>query len=225
MRVSLLAPSRGRPESLERMVQSAFKTAAEPVEVLCYWDEDDDSNYPMIEGVTYVRGPRLVLSEAWNACSEYAQGDIMGHLGDDVIFHTPHWDQLVVNRFDIFADKIAFVFGKDGNEHDRLKVFGTHGFIHRRWVDAVGYFVPPYFSSDHNDTWLNDVAHIINRHVYEPEIYMEHMHPALGKGDWDQTHKDRLERAKKDKPGELYYSAEMIRRRMLDANKLLEVME
>ena len=48
----------------------------------------------------------------------------------------------------------------------RRKNFLTHGFLHRNWVETVGYFVPPYFSSDFNDTWLNEVADMIGRKIY-----------------------------------------------------------
>lgn len=222
--ISLLLPSRGRPKQFAEFVQSVFATAKNKVEIVVYQDEDD-TPYPRIEGVKYVVGPRIVLSECWNACYKEATGDILGHLGDDIRFRSEHWDVLIENRFKLYEDRIVFVHGRDGNEEQRLTLFGTHGFIHRNWVEAVGYFVPPYFSSDFNDTWLNDVANIINRHEYEPLVYTEHLHPALGKGEWDLTHQERLSRATRDNVHELYYSKEMIRNRMVDANNLLGVMK
>ena len=71
--------------------------------------------------------------------------------------------------------------------------FGTHGFIHRNWADTVGYFVPPYFVSDYNDTWLNDVSKELGRHCFV-DILTEHMHPGAGKHVYDETHLERLER-------------------------------
>ena len=86
------------------------------------------------------------------------------------------------------------------------------------WVETVGYFVPPYFSSDFNDTWLNEVADMIGRKIY------------LGKSA-DRTHapfsretllgpdpSGRLERHRKDKPQDLY--AEKAEERRKDAEKL-----
>ena len=85
------------------------------------------------------------------------------------------------------------------------------------WVETIGYFVPPYFSSDFNDTWLNEVGHFIDRHFFV-EIYTEHLHPHVKKHSWDKTHLERLERHKKDNVEDLY--KQMIDKRKLDAKKL-----
>ena len=97
--------------------------------------------------------------------------------------------------------------------------FGTHGFIHRNWVDTVGYFVPPYFSSDYNDTWLNDVANMIDRRIYV-DIKTEHMHPAFNKGPMDQTHIERLQRHQEDNVDALY--ATKLPERQADADKFID---
>lgn len=218
--ISLLLPTRDRPESLKRFISSANETATKPIEIVCYIDEDDDSYDKLIASIRVVRGPRIILSEMWNKCYEQASGDILGHMGDDIIFRTPGWDKLVEKAFP--EDKIAFVYGDDGDPNH--KSFGTHGFIHRKWAETVGYFVPPYFSSDHNDTWLNDVAEALGRKIKIP-IYTEHMHPAFGKGPLDKTHKERIARGKRDKVGEVYYSKEMAVKRQADVDKLRKVMQ
>ena len=222
--ISLLLPTRGRPDNLIRFYESAKATARDPFQVVVYIDNDDDSYANVDLPIECAHGPRIVLSEAWNECAKAARGSIFGHMGDDIIFRTDHWDVLIEDTFSRYPDGIAFVHGRDGNESNRLYTFGTHGFIHRNWVDTVGYFVPPYFSSDYNDTWLNDVANMINRHVYIPDIYTEHMHPAFGKAEMDQTHLDRIDRSAVDRPGDLYYSKAMMRKRLDDARMLIEVM-
>ena len=138
------------------------------------------------------------------------------HCGDDIRIRTPKWDQTVINKIEEFDDKIAFVYGSDGHQP---KTFGTHGFIHRNWVNVIGYFVPPYFSSDFNDTWLNEVSQKINRHFFV-DIYTEHMHPMQGKGLWDETHKERLARGAKDEVDALYNSPKMAKLRDQDAERL-----
>lgn len=86
--------------------------------------------------------------------------------------------------------------------------------MHKKWVETVGYFVPPYFSSDYNDTWLNEVSNIINRHEYV-DIYTEHLHYINGKHEKDQTHLDRLVRHEQDDVQSLYES--MSAERLADA--------
>lgn len=183
-------------------------------------DEDDPKldeymdNPPPIS--TVFSGPRIVLSKYWNECYEKSRGDILMHCGDDIIFRTESWDTKVKETFNDYPDNIVFVYGNDGSGvHDGK--FGTHGFIHRDWAEAVGYFVPPYFSSDYNDTWLNDVAKSIGRHKHI-DILTEHMHPDLGKGPLDQTHRDRIKRHFKDNVTLLYESKSSERKE--DADKL-----
>lgn len=223
--ISLLCPTRNRPDNIERLWKSALETAKDPygIELVLYIDNDDKSYEGLqLQGrVTRVYGPRVVLSECWNRAYDYSIGEILFHCGDDIVFHTSGWDETVKQRFDEYDDKIVFVYGDDGGP---MADFGTHGFIHRKWVEAVGYFVPPYFSSDYNDTWLNDVAKLIKRHR-KIDIYTEHMHPAFHKAEWDITHQERMARHREDKVDELYRSERMWKEREEDANKLRKVMK
>lgn len=220
MKISLLLPTRGRPCDLKRFWDSAYSLASQPdkLEIVVYMDEDDGSYatvIPQMTGLRIVRGGRIVLSQMWNECWKVATGEIYGHMGDDIIFRTPGWDDVVRRYMNIHPDHIAFIYGRDGASPD---TFGTHGFIHRNWTDVVGYFVPPYFSSDYNDTWLNDVAKMVERHVYAPELLTEHMHWTFGKHAKDQTHLDRIARHTADRVEQIY--AEKEAERILDAEKL-----
>lgn len=223
--ISLLCPTRKRPDNIVRLWQSALETATHPndIELVLYIDSDDES-YDKLElpgRVTRVRGERIVLSECWNQAYRYSKGDILFHCGDDIVFRTKGWDEVVTSTFDEYPDRIVFLYGDDGGPHVD---FGTHGFISQQWAEAVGYFVPPYFSSDYNDTWLNDVAKLIKRHK-RIDIYTEHMHPAFNKAEWDVTHQERLERHRNDKVDDLYRSPEMWAERADNAKKLQEVID
>lgn len=215
--ISLLLPSRGRPDQLRRFYDSAMETASIPkdIEVVVYVDNDDVGYDYRLPRLRYNRGDRIILSQMWNKCHEIALGPIYGHMGDDIIFRTPGWDVMVKDAFRKFPDRIAFVYGDDvsGNGVN----FGTHGFIHKRWIDTVGYFVPPYFSSDYNDTWLNDVSSLIDRHVYV-DMKTEHMHFVFGKGEKDKTHEERLARHSNDRVDEIYAGKKQ--EREADAAKL-----
>lgn len=209
------------------MLDSVFALAAKPhnVEVVLYVDDDDPRHSEVVDvvddyvanelRVEVVDGPRIVLSECWNRCAERAHYSIMAHSDDDVVYRTPDWDNLVRNAFALYPDRIVFVHGRDGIHDER---FGTHGFIDRRWAEVTGYFVPPYFSSDYNDTWFNDVANALGRRHFIPELYTEHMHPVAGKADWDQTYHERMERHARDNVDALYASKADERR--ADADKL-----
>lgn len=211
-RISVLLPTRQRPNQLHRLADSIAETARFPdnIEAVVYVDDDDNSYAETILGIetTWVRGPRhhdglVNLSVKWNDCYAACTGDILMHCGDDIVFRTPDWDVVVCDAFKAVKDKILFAFGRDGYQDGNN--FGTHGFIHRRWVETVGFFVPPYFVSDFNDTFLNDVSKAIGRHQEIP-IFTEHMHFCIGKAEIDQNTRERLERHETHRPDELYLS-------------------
>jgi hypothetical protein len=225
VQISLLLPTRGRPSNILRLYRSAMDLADDPsrIEFIVAIDDDDSSYDELITrglpNVTFFKIPRTVLSVYWNKCYEKATGEILHHCGDDLIFKTKSWDTVVVSAFEKVPDKVLFAFGNDGHWGES---FGTHGFIHRKWAETVGYFVPPYFSSDYNDTWLNDVAKELGRHQYI-EIFTEHMHPTFHKAEWDDNHKERLIRHQKDNVDEMYRSKHD--ERVRDAEKLRRVMQ
>lgn len=201
------------------MLQSALTCADDPatIEIVAYVD-DDDTGYDQRNWdhrVRLVRGSRIVLSEMWNRCYEQAHGDILMHCGDDIVFHTHGWDRLVTAAFAAIPDRLVFVFGDDGGP--RGTTFGTHGFVSREWVETLGYMVPPYFSSDYNDTWLNEIADTVGRRRFVP-ILTRHMHPDWGLGEWDETHLEREARHRADRVDELY--ASLAPERARDAQKL-----
>lgn len=192
--ISLIVPSRYRPDRLNDMWQSALATADDPggLELVARLDDDDPSAYPELPGnVTYIRGPQLLMSCLWNDAQAHASGDLFWHGGDDNLFRTPGWDTAVREAAGRYPDGIVFVHGRDGGQDERL---GTHGFLTREWGRASGWFLPPYFPSDYNDTWLTEVADRIGRRVYLPDVLIEHMHPSWGKGPEDRTHLERLAR-------------------------------
>lgn len=219
--ISILLPSRNRPENIDRLWSSIVDTADDitDIQLIIAVDSDDPQLDAYMKWAPIVMN-RTVLSVYWNECHKRATGPIFMHCGDDIIFRTKGWDARVKEAFDASKDKILFVHGDDGGGNGQN--FGTHGFIHQKWVDAVGYFVPPYFSSDYNDTWLNDVANMLGRRVYV-DILTEHMHPAFGKGPMDITHQERLTRHRNDGVDGLY--ANKAEERIQDANKLREEME
>lgn len=234
--ISLLCPTRGRKDNVQQLIRTAIETASIPdnIEFVFYVDEDDKHTYQELVRyplhyngavgemeevrVKWVTGPRIVLSEMWNECYKVADGPYYYHMGDDNIFRTHGWDMAIHVEFDKYDDKILFAHGKDGSPHDATG-FGTHGVLHQNWIDVVGYFVPPYFSSDYNDTWLNEVSRTIDRHACL-DFMVEHMHPNFGKAELDQNHKDRLERQQADNVDATYWSKAA--EREADATKLRE---
>lgn len=186
--ISILVPSRKRPDRLKELYNSMCETAASPgnIEFVVYVD-DDDNSYENINlyNMRIIQGPQISIAEAWNVCWQNANGDVLGLFGDDVVARTQDWDKTALEAINASDDHIAYVFGYDGSPYG--KTFGTHGFIHQNWAQTVGYFVPPYFKANYVDKWLNDVAIALGRHKHI-DCMFEHMHQGFGKAPDDETY-------------------------------------
>jgi len=217
--ISILLPTRKRFLRLQKMVLSIKETAHTYPEIVVYIDEDDrESIEKVVElDVKAIVGPRLVFSDNWNKCHEKAIGDILMMGADDLIFRTPGWDLIVEEEFAKSADKIVLVYGDDLQIH-----VPSHPFIHQRWVEAVGYFSPPYFQYGGCDVWLHDIARFLGRKRFA-NFVIEHMHPETGKAAMDATYYDRVERQKKYDVIKQY--GELAFKRIEDAAKLMDVIE
>lgn len=220
MKISLLVPTRQRREQLSRFYVSAMNMADTPheVEVVAYIDNDDDSYKGLkLPRLRFVVGPRVILSEMWNECWRNAEGEYFMHCGDDLVFKSKGWDTEMTEAIDSFPGKIAFVWGDDFNDESQRNEFGTHGMVHKNWTNVVGYFCPPYFASDYNDTFFNEVAEKLHVRRYLHQVKTEHMHYSLGKAEIDQNTRDRLARHEKEHPEDIYnslwFQAEMEQKR------------
>jgi hypothetical protein len=222
--ISLLTPTRNRPAGVRRLIESACETSDGPLEFVFYVDDDAVYEEGVLEVPSYrpdcsmktIIGPRITLSDMWNKCAAEATYDIWLQSDDDLKFSSQGWDTQVTDAFAAFPDKIASVYGRDGVHAP--PACATQQFLSRRWAEVVGYFVPPYFSSDCSDAWIYEVALRVGRAVYLENVFTEHMHPIVGKAEWDQTYKDRLERHQRDEVDKLYKELEPQRRE--DASKL-----
>ena len=193
--ISILCPTRNRPDEIIRLVNSILVTADNPdeIELALYIDEDDASYDHLLQQdlgvkIVHTQGPKIVISDMWNKCCDIAQGPIYHHGSDDFVYRSLGWDTTVKEAFDKVEDKILFLYGRDGHQDENL---GTLGFLHENWVQAVGYAIPPYFMVDWCDNWINDVAVSLGRRVYDPSIYTEHLHPDAGKSPVDSTYAER----------------------------------
>lgn len=221
--ISILLPSRGRPDQLNDLLESIYSTVAHKrfIEVIVRLDRDDNSDYwnKITHPVTFLRGERRLLSELWNECATEASGEILMHCGDDIRFRTPGWDMQVREAFAAVPDRIVLVQGDDLSPN--REALATHGFLHRRWVDAVGYFLPPLFSCDWNDVWLTEVADAIGRRVILPFV-TEHQHYSFDLRPRDRTDEEREERGREDDVVGLYERTK--KDRQSDVRKLKAVM-
>lgn len=219
--ISLLTPTRGRPDSFKKMVESADETAQSPIEVIAYTDKDDTSYVDLLTNWKapvrwFASDQRQPLSKLFQMCYEKANGQIFMSCDDDVIFRTWGWDMKVNRAFAQSSDKIILVYGDDGSGEE--KTHAPHPFIHQNWVDAVGRYLPSHFRGDFCDTWLNDLADGVGRKV-KIDAYFEHMHPAFNKGVMDKTRQEKINHHFKHDMPKVYYE-DTVEERQADIKKL-----
>ncbi len=218
--ISVLIPSRNRPQGLKELIDSLFDNALNPnqIEVIVYLDLDDSHisecvNYfnelslKYTNPVKTIIGPKLVLSDYPNKLLQLASSDIFMNLGDDMRCRTQNWDIEIINAINKYPDNINFVYVDDGYWGPNL---ATHQVLHRNYVECLGYFYPPFFDFGYSDTWMFQVAQKVGRIEFLP-ILFEHMHYSIGKGEFDQTYQDKLNKNQNNIYGELFDSTQYLR--------------
>ena len=220
--ISLLVPTRGRPHNIARLLGSLDSTTTGEIEVVWCVDDDDTPSVRALADQTYgpvVVGPRECPNQLWNTAWVGAKGDILAPIGDDIVFRTPGWDVMVEAAFRSVPDRLVLVYGRDGF---RNQVHASHPFLSREWCEVLGYLYPhpEVFTQDMVDVWVFELAQAVNRTIYLPELFTQHMHPddpSLGV-EFDQTYRDNAMRRERDRTHERYadYAAE----RAADVEKL-----
>ena len=148
-------------------------------------------NTKAIQG-TYVVENRTPTFFMQNELVKICTGPIFFYGADDVVFRTKNWNTTIVNLFDQYEDKILLAYAPDGFQTGEVPV-ATHGFLHKNWVDIIGYLFPPVFNVAYNDTWITEVSNNIGRRVYITDMNIEHMHPAANKAVWDSVYLTKKE--------------------------------
>lgn len=232
--ISLLCPTRHRPQRVLTMVRSALETAERPklLEFLFYVDDDDLSIYNVrwpcdrsgcSTKVKVRAGPRQPMQgDNWNLAYELAKGDILMVAADDIVFQTAGWDSRIRHTFDEYPDKIVLVYAGDCPSGDRF-VQATHPFLHRRWIETLGYVLPPYFEVYWVDQWLQELADRISRRVYLADVSIEHVHWMGGRVERDATYRDAQAREDEAHPGVTWVRT--AGERVKDAKKLQQAID
>ena len=190
--ISILTPTRLRPENVKRLVSSARLSAISPelLEFVFYVDNDDTS-FPreiIDSGILVVDGPKIHMSLMQNVMYTKCHGEIIMYSGDDLVFKTFGWDEVVRLKFNGVKDGVLLVHANDLAHGAKI---ATHGFLHRNWINAVGSWVAAGRGSLF-DLWLTEVARKIGRICYLEDVEIIHLHYRQGSGlaEFDQTYKN-----------------------------------
>jgi hypothetical protein len=202
--ISLLCPTRGRPEQCKRMIESVAKTASGNINIFVCIQEEEIEKYSFLKTERFVSFgkatvfPFLMLDaptvHKWNelylnAIRKYnnikENADKLFMLAaDDIIFDTPGWDKALIDHYNSLENKIHVYSLRDSRDPD-----GTpHPIFSREYIDALGYFLPPIFLHFYCDTWSVEVAKANNCFTHLKDYLLIHDKPS-DTGKPDETHK------------------------------------
>lgn len=163
--ISVLLPTRGRPQSLNRSVGSLRELAApRVVEVMVALDPDDLDSLPAVRSL-WLTGPTRAwvaperygyprLHEYYNELARQASGEWLLLWNDDAVMRTRDWDKVIE------AQKPA-VLHLQANHCAGANLFPAWP---KAWSDALGHVS----LSPHVDLWLGQVATAAGCHVAVP---------------------------------------------------------
>jgi hypothetical protein len=178
MLISILTPSRGRPNSFKQMLDSAIFTSSgkNKLEFCIRLDNDDltvnrylFNNHFLKVLISNPSFPNMTKS--WEDCYNMATGDIIMIANDDIVFETENWDLIIEEEFK--ENKLKLVYGKDGIQNEHLATFP---FLSREWCSILGYCVQPIEFTFYHDTWLNDIADMVGVKKYREDLIFTHRH-------------------------------------------------
>ena len=193
MRIALLCPTRERVYNVKRLVNSILQTTNNLDNLTLYFGVDKDdptltevreytSQYSFIKIIEIDNaGTFLGLGKIWNLMVKDAPEDILSMVGDDMVFETIGWDNMVIDEF-INKGRIKLLHFNDGmkgpgNPLSHLSPLAVNSFIHRIYYDTFGYYVREEWKHWYHDTWLHDVFSMAEKRVYHHDCIIRHLHP------------------------------------------------
>tara|TARA_B100000989_G_C19506198_1_gene456620 strand:- start:1075 stop:1752 length:678 start_codon:yes stop_codon:yes gene_type:complete len=181
--ISFLCPTRGRPKQAISLYKSFMTTQSNENELLFCIQKEDDLyqeyiNIFKLHGISkYFTSESMPTSYLWNQMAFSAKGDLLTLIGDDVEIKTPGWDERIEAESKKFSDNIYVITVDDGRKDKQQGKFMRcpHPTVHKKWVEVLGYFVPPFFMHRYLDRYTQDLAIKIGRYIEIKDIIFNHL--------------------------------------------------
>ena len=196
--ISLLLPTRGRPELVARFFASVVDTAEclEAIEVILYVDDDDPGSHHLDGGALHtvrIIGPNRSMGAYNTACYHASKGQIVVLVNDDMVMGTAGWDRELRDLDKRFADRIYLAYG---NDLLKKKGLATFPILSRSTCELLVDPYPETYAGAFIDVHLFDIFKRIQhagfeRIIYLPDVIFEHLHYRTGKATYDETYSKR----------------------------------
>ena len=201
--VSVIIPSRGRPDQLVKCVDQLFASVEAEfarglnLEVVIVIDDDPESlnavkdrmesgcwlESVVLQQRTEASGPM----SAWNDGLRESHGEIVV-LGADDLWFAEGWLTYALQALETLPDSDGLVGLNDASGQDRD--FATHYLATRRWLarEQHGCLVVPLYQRQFIDPEACFRAQISGRYAFAVRSVVEHRHYLWGKSDRDITY-------------------------------------
>lgn len=190
MSLVMIIPSRSRAHAARQAAASAIiHRSSLDTRVLVVVDGDADPEYDRctngFDGVevlryTQWRGMVGTLNLALGTVGRWTTH--VGFMGDDHRVQTPGWDTELMKS----AGPWGVAYGDDLNMGERLP---TAVVMATNITRALGYMAPPDLGHLYVDNFWRDLGERLGALAYRDDIVIEHMHPTVGKSEWDAQYR------------------------------------
>jgi hypothetical protein len=195
-KISILLPSRGRIEALEKSLTSLLDTAndAKNIEILLALDRDDtaviDFSKTTLKNrlrneyqcglviVTFNPIGYIRLNEYLNVLANISQGDWLMFYNDDAVMETQGWDTEILKH----TGKFSVLRTETTNQHP----YAIFPIVPRQWIEVNGHLSPHQI----NDAWISHIAYLLDIMVNIP-VLIKHDRFDLTGNNFDNTYKNR----------------------------------
>jgi hypothetical protein len=181
--ISLIVPTRGRPQQLAGLLHGLAATVSnrDSVEIVLVTDADDPASRDVACTALQVRHvivpPGQTMGTLNSAGYEASRGRYLMLLNDDVVPRTPGWDGVVRRIFNCYPDDIALVHVNDLVMQRHLCTFPI---VSLRFCALTGGICPAVYRRYRIDDHIEDHFNLLNvlgqrRIVFVPEVVFEHV--------------------------------------------------
>jgi hypothetical protein len=179
-KVLLVVPTRGRPEKSIEFYEEFKRTST--ITDLVFGLDDDDVEYPRIDGVLYEVNPRAMMNGTLNLiANKYADKyEYIAFMGDDHRPRTIGWDQKLVDSIANVKNGIAY-----GNDLFQGENLPTAVLLKSTIVKTLGFMAPTSLKHLYLDNFWKDMGQELNSLRYLDDVIIEHMHFLVGKSEED----------------------------------------
>lgn len=176
--ISLLHPSRQRPEKSLTTCTKWMDRATGNVELIISLDADDWMNYKCHSDAHVVVDQNRSAVDAINHAAKFCSGDIMIVVSDDT--DCPYnWDQHIRDATKGLDDFVLRV--NDGIQ----RWIVTMPVIDRAYYNRFGYVYHPGFTHMFVDTHFTHVADLLGRIITRKDLHFPHLHYSTRKAQKD----------------------------------------